>query len=84
MINIIDHQSLAISSLMVVIFRVKEMESRPARLCQERQLELEAKIEATLAASGRDFLKVCSFGTLGFCIWGVCDAWEMDEKMGNG
>lgn len=32
---------------------------------EDRQLELEEKIEATLAASGRDFLKVCSFGMLG-------------------
>lgn len=35
---------------------------------EERQLELEAKIEATLAASGRDFLKVCSFGMVGLSL----------------
>ena len=35
----------------------------------ERQVELEAKIEAKLASTGHDFLKVCSFGMLGsiFC-----------------
>lgn len=31
----------------------------------ERQVELEAKIEAKLASTGHDFLKVCSFGMLG-------------------
>lgn len=30
----------------------------------ERQVELEAKIEAKLASTGHDFLKVCSFGML--------------------
>lgn len=32
----------------------------------ERQVELEAKIEAKLASTGHDFLKVCSFGMLDF------------------
>lgn len=34
----------------------------------ERQVELEAKIEAKLASTGHDFLKVCSFGMVGLSL----------------
>lgn len=49
---------------------------------EERQLELEAKIEATLAASGRDFLKVCSFGMVGLSLLSYVSA-HLSQNIGE-